>query len=278
MKNHIRVSTLNARSIFKVSNNNTQKAFTKCLRSKTLNINILCLQEVSHIRSNHTSAHLTDEHNRIFQLIFPQSTILLSKHCATIILNPQLKAQNEFITKDERCIAAEIIDLESNSLMTVMNIYAPAQKNGRIIFFREILHLQLLFNKPKKLILLGDFNLHIHNHISQAEKPFYKWISTNLTNCFPFQNEEQPLPTFRTNEQSSIIVYIFCHPAGDICHKPQESRDTKTIVRPLYAFGCHIDAKPTNGPRDLAFQPQDFESKGIYPSITGDSKSILHTQ
>ncbi|KAH8548244.1 hypothetical protein BGW37DRAFT_182862 [Umbelopsis sp. PMI_123] len=28
----------------------------------------------------------------------------------------------------------------------------------------------------------------------------------------PFQNEEQPLPTFRTNEQSSIIVYIFCHP------------------------------------------------------------------
>src|ERR1700716_2986601 len=117
MKSHLRIATLNARSIFKVSNINTQKMYSKYLRSETLNIDILCLQEVAHIRSNHTNSHLSDEQQRILQLIFPHSTIISSKHCAIIILNTHLLAHNEFITKDERCITTDIIDQESNYMM-----------------------------------------------------------------------------------------------------------------------------------------------------------------
>jgi hypothetical protein len=85
MKNYIRIATLNVRSILKSSNNKTQKTYTKYLRSKSRNVDILCLQGAAHIRSNHIDEHLTSEHYRRLQLIFPDSTMILSKHCALLL-------------------------------------------------------------------------------------------------------------------------------------------------------------------------------------------------
>jgi mRNA deadenylase 3'-5' endonuclease subunit Ccr4 len=52
---HFRVGPLNARSIFKASNPALQRKFISHLRNRSLSLDILCLQEISHFRADQFS-------------------------------------------------------------------------------------------------------------------------------------------------------------------------------------------------------------------------------
>ena len=54
----LRIASLNARSVFKEADIPLQKFFTRYLHSRSLHIDILCLQEVFTFRSQD---HLTDD-------------------------------------------------------------------------------------------------------------------------------------------------------------------------------------------------------------------------
>ncbi|KAI9490705.1 hypothetical protein BDB00DRAFT_749717, partial [Zychaea mexicana] len=96
--------SLNARSILKEANPTTQSQFTAHLRSKTLNIDILALQEVSHT----CSISLTDHDLQKLSRIFPRSSSCFTKHCGLVCLNPSYFLSNTYVTPDQRCIVSDI--------------------------------------------------------------------------------------------------------------------------------------------------------------------------
>ena len=104
----LRIGSLNARSIFKESHPQTQKEFIAFLKSRSLNVDILCIQETS---SFHSQAHLTESQiHRFHSFLFPQRSSIVTKHCAIVCLRPGLTLDNTGISIDERCIVASVLD------------------------------------------------------------------------------------------------------------------------------------------------------------------------
>ncbi|KAI8968642.1 hypothetical protein BDB01DRAFT_733047, partial [Pilobolus umbonatus] len=101
----IRIASLNARSIIKLSNPTIQRQYAKHLRSRDNNYDILCLQEVV---STTLVGHLSSDSITILQHLFPTSNSIFTKYCAIICINPRYTLCNEFITIDERCITASV--------------------------------------------------------------------------------------------------------------------------------------------------------------------------
>lgn len=213
IKKHMRIATLNARSILKVASPNTQKSFTKYLRSKLLNIDILCLQEVAHIRSHHANQHLTEEQQQRLEYIFPNCATIFSQHCAIIILNHQYSFLNETITRDERCISTSIVNAENKRLYKIVTVYAPSQHHARVPFLNSLLQLPFWSDTSTPLILLGDLNIHLYDQVTLAEKPFCDWLQQNYNDSFSLAENQNGLPTFSRNGHNTTIDYIFCDPS-----------------------------------------------------------------
>lgn len=199
----VKIGCLNSRSLFMQSNPSTFKEFSSYLRSKSLQLDILCLQEVSQFRSQST---LTESQLRSFSFAFPRCSLVVSKHCAIICLNSRFSLIDTEILLDERCIVASVADTQSNVLCKVATIYAPAQSSDRPLFLSQFLSLPLwseVLNTP--WMLMGDFNLHLHS-LSVSRQldvaPFVQWLRTHFTNCHP-----EGLPTFPRS--STCIDYIF---------------------------------------------------------------------
>lgn len=206
--NQCKIGSLNVRSIFKESKQSTRKEFGSFLRSKSLGLGILCLQEVSKFN---LQDHLTDDQIRSFSFIFPRCSFLLSKHCAIIIcLKPGLMLDDCAISLDERCITATVKDSNQKLLCKIVNSYFPANESVRLSFTSQFLGLpfwQDITNSP--LMLMGDFNIHLHDKtVTKHAKisPLMDWLQVNLFNCFP--TGEVTFSPARTT-----IDYLFGHPS-----------------------------------------------------------------
>ena len=136
---HIRIGTLNTRSIFKASYKTKRKEFSSFLRTFT-GVDILCLQEVSHF---HSQVSLSDDQIRSFSFLFPRCSFVVSKHCAIVCLKPGLSLDSTVVALDERFVAASVMDAQQNVLCRVASVYVPAQSSDRPQFLDSFLSLPL---------------------------------------------------------------------------------------------------------------------------------------
>lgn len=210
----LRIASLNARSIFKDADRNTQRLFLSYLKSSSLSLDILCLQEVS---AFHRQDHLTQEQRHYFiNFLFPRCAVLFTKHCAIICLNHNYHLDNDIVSLDERCLSANVIDKSTNTtICTIINIYGPAQQADRLPFLDHFMSLPYvdLVSDLLPTFLLGDLNLQLANlEDSCSDERFqvwYEWISTNFSNCFP-----EGRPTFQRQDFRSTIDYVFSNDIG----------------------------------------------------------------
>lgn len=205
-----RIASLNARSIFKDADKNIQRLFLSYLKSSSLSLDVLCLQEVS---AFHGQDHLTEEQCHYFrQFLFPQYSVVFTKYCAVICLNRRLTLENAVVSLDERSIGVTVKDTITNSVLcSILNVYGPAQTAERLHFLDEFLASPLLhsFSEEFPCFFLGDFNLKIKQLTESCFdlrfKEWYQWVSDTFSNCFP-----EGQHTFQRGESRSTIDYIFC--------------------------------------------------------------------
>ncbi|RVS88944.1 endonuclease/exonuclease/phosphatase family protein, partial [Klebsiella pneumoniae] len=205
--NYIRVGSLNARSMFKDSYKTKQREFASFLRAHSTGIDVLCLQEVSHFRSQTT---LTEDQVRSFSFIFPHCSFVVSKHCAIVCLKPGLYLDSTSTILDERCVVASVMDSQHNVLCRVASIYAPAQSSDRPEFFDSFLtspQWDDLASHP--WFIVGDFNVNVHvpsEVRGDSISAWYEWLSVNFNNCHPEGVRTRP-------QSNNTIDYIFSHTA-----------------------------------------------------------------
>ena len=121
IKNYVRIATLNARSILKVANPQHQKSYTKYLRSKQLDLDIICLQEVTpHQPTKDTSCQLTSKQSKRLEMSFNNKDMIYTKHCAVICLNQKYHLTSSGIAKDGRCIFSTLIDTQNNNICNLI--------------------------------------------------------------------------------------------------------------------------------------------------------------
>lgn len=122
-----RIVSLNTCSIFKEADISIQKTLIHHLCSRSLNVDILCLQEASAFR---TQTHLSaEQQNQFHSFMFSYCSSLLLKHCAIIYLNP---FTNMSIFLDERCIYASVCELTIVSFVK-LSTFMP-QLNPLIVY------------------------------------------------------------------------------------------------------------------------------------------------
>ncbi|CAO3611948.1 unnamed protein product [Mucor hiemalis] len=204
---NIRIGSLNARSMFKVSYKITQREFASYLRAQSLGLDILCLQEVSHF---HSQVSLSDDQIRSFSFLFPRCSFVVSKHCAIVCLKPGLSLADTDVALDERLVVASVMDAQQNVLCRVASLYVPVQSSDRPQFLDSFLSLSLwseVFNTP--WILAGDFNMRLHSSPSvmtsnSSLSSWYDWLRLHFNNCFPDGSATFP-------RAGTTIDYIFGH-------------------------------------------------------------------
>ncbi|CDH61037.1 hypothetical protein RO3G_01611 [Lichtheimia corymbifera JMRC:FSU:9682] len=190
------------------SNTTTRRSFINHLKSSSLNLDIICLQETSTLtRHSHLTTSQLDQFTRF---MFPGCSSVITKHVAIICLRPSLSLDSTLVSMDERVAVASVKDQHHHTVCRVINVYAPADHNVRQDFLCTFLSLPFVQEvDTDPWILLGDFNMNLHsNSVIQkpSVKPWYEWIMTHFNNCFP-----QGLPTFTRGDSRTTIDYVYGH-------------------------------------------------------------------
>ena len=202
----IRTASLNSRSSFKEADKSMQKTFIHHLRLRSLNIDILCLQEVSaFLTQTHLSAEQQDQFH---SFMFLYSSPLLSKQCTIIFLSLSLVLTNMSISLDERCIYASVCDLNYRLVCQVINVYALSQPADRLHFYDSFLSLPFVPEAPTDpFLVISDFNMDfyaIHDHYPLAFRLRFDWLQEHFANCFT-----ERVPTFKSSDCCSCIDYMY---------------------------------------------------------------------
>ncbi|KAI8595423.1 hypothetical protein EDD21DRAFT_313403, partial [Dissophora ornata] len=123
---------------------------------------------------------------------------------------------------NRRTIVASIQSANLVLLLTVCNIYAPAQHRPRERFFCNLLQLPFFAGPTPQAILLSDLNM--RHHESNRYSALQDRVKRNMVDCI-LGSRQSPLPTFlhRSQQSQSTIDYIFLSPdlARDCTHPSQ---------------------------------------------------------
>lgn len=206
--NPTRIASLNARSIFKDANKSMQKQFISYLRSQSLQLDILCLQEVS---AFNTQDHLSHDQIHSFQsFMFPAIPSVVTKYTAIICLNPSLYLDNVAISLDQRIITASVMTASGALICNITNIYAPADRSARVPFYDSLLTMPMFSSvSSAPWLLVGDLNIDITASSIRGNASFRSWLDwlhLYFYNCF-----SESTPTFLRGDSRSTIDYIFGH-------------------------------------------------------------------
>jgi hypothetical protein len=136
-----------------------------------------------------------------------------ARHTAIISLNNKYELEKSFISPDGRCIMTEVIQTSTlTPICKLVNIYAPANRQHRPLFYHRLL--QLLTNtsiNKEDMIIMGDFNLHVYDsHLPAEYLPFLRWLQTHFIDGL-LQQSAVRIPTFTRGESRTIIDYMFIH-------------------------------------------------------------------
>lgn len=273
-KQHIRIGSLNARSIFKGQKKTTQKQYITYLKSREIDLDIICLQELS---SYYSQKHLTEEQEDQLQRMFPNTTMVYSKHCAIICFNKNIKLTNTCITKDERCISTTIQNEQDVTICQIANVYAPAQQQERLDFlesFHELPQFQTVQEEP--WMIIGDFNTTLKENVNTHTRlqNLQQWLKINMNNCFP-----KSIPTFKRGNQRTMIDYMFAHHSlapqitnTQQCYLPSEWTDHALLQLDF------LIQRDDMGPGVWRFNPTLLSNKGFTATISMTLKEFYTNQ
>ncbi|KAK4518752.1 uncharacterized protein ATC70_008974 [Mucor velutinosus] len=189
--------------------------------------------------------------------MFPRCSFVISKHCAIVCLRKDLELTDTAISLDERCVTASVTDAH-HTICKVANVYIPVQKADRHAFLPVLMSMPCWSDiLDSQWILLGDFNIHLHNPVearSPRIKPFVEWLNTHFLNCFPKGTMTLP----RTG---TTIDYVFCPPHmatrmvnAQTHHIPQPWTDHSLLTADLITSGVKL------GPGSWRFNPYLLEN------------------
>ena len=204
----MRIASLNARSIFKDANRPMQKEYLSYLRSHSLHLDILCLQEVS---SFHTQDHLTPmQYDHFHSFMFPSLSSALTKYCAIICLNRSLVLDDISVSMDERVLTASVLTASGSLICKIVNLYAPASRSHRPSFYASFSSLPMFSSVDSDpWLLLGDFNMNVLSSSvlrSSSLRSWLNWVDLHFKIC-----SIDSSPTFIHADHSSTIDYIYGH-------------------------------------------------------------------
>lgn len=256
----LRIGSLNARSIFKEFHHSTQRAFISSLRSRSFQLDVLCLQETSTL-SHHP--HLTPDQLSYFtRFMFPNCSTVVTKHVAIICLRQDLSLDSTLVSLDERVVVASILDQQQHILCQVINCYVPAQSNARPDFLRSFMHLPFVQEvETGPWLLLGDFNMNLHSHALSHHTSVVSWLDwmkLHFENCMP-----QGFSTFTRGNSRTTIDYIFGHYSlmsrltnAQQHHLPASWTDHNLLTIDL------LPARQSFGPGSWRFNPTLLRDEG----------------
>lgn len=204
MLKSIKVATLNARTINKISNPKASRNYHKFL--STQRIGILALQETNiNPHDNNTIRHLNSS--------LRSHTSIWTPDCALLLIHSRLTFLSSSISRDGRAIFAKIgsVDTADKLLFEVCVIYAPSgNPTARTTFFSNLLQ-EPFFDKPgPDVIVMGDFNYH-HHMRNSAPALWKSWLNNHTINTLNPLNT-LPIHTFNNHRNQTTIDYIFMSP------------------------------------------------------------------
>ncbi|KAI8353582.1 Endonuclease/exonuclease/phosphatase [Mortierella sp. GBAus27b] len=200
----LRIATLNARGIDKVTNRSASSSLHKYLGS--LRLDILVLQETNIDPRNSDQLLYLNNSLHVYHAIW-------TSHCAFLLINPKLTFSSSYVLLDQRAIVASIgtVDKDDETIFDICALYAPSGDRGARFSFNNLLQLEFFLRPSTDFVLLGDFNYHHHlRHTAPAR--WKEWINTNAVNVMTPHNT-LPIHTFNNQHHQSTIDYIFMSPS-----------------------------------------------------------------
>ena len=265
----IKIATLNARKINKITNRTATRNFHKYL--STQRIDILALQETS-IQPNDpdTIQHLNKSLHSHHSIWTP--------HCALLLMHSKLTFLSSYVLLDGRAIVASIgsTDTGDKVLFEVCTIYAPSGAQApRNTFYTNLLQLPFFQAPGDDVIVLGDFNYH-HHLRNTAPIAWKDWINNTTINALnPFNS--LPIHTFNNHHYQTTIDYIFMSP--DLAERVTAPSHTYLhndwTDHTMLSCELSLEALAT-GPGVWRLNTSILRDKDYTKQLTADIKEELH--
>lgn len=199
---HLKMGTLNCRSIAKTANPNVRSSFIRHLR--THSFDILALQET------HTDDVLLQQ---TLHQQFQARNSIWSAHCGLICFHPDIEFSNSFISRCGRLINTSITH-RSNLFdpFTLTVVYFPANSGERSSFLTSASITTFFPPTPSRQVILGDFNYSYANHFlslpRRAPQEWLQYIDRFFVDAITSAGQ-LALPTFQNHRGTSCIDYGF---------------------------------------------------------------------
>ncbi|RCI03346.1 hypothetical protein CU098_011968 [Rhizopus stolonifer] len=154
-----------------------------------------------------------------------------SSHCVLVCLSPDFVLSNSFISTCDRIITATVLHATDHfHPLTVSVLYAPATRQDRLIFFRNIAITSSPFfqAEPTNHIVLASSE--ICKHVPFA---WLQFVSRFFVDCLTPLGEAHA-HIFHRSSSSSCLDYIFA--SADI--SPFKASSSIVYIQPLWSDHC----------------------------------------
>ena len=199
---HLKLGTLNCRSIAKTANPSIRSSFIRHLR--THSFDILALQET------HTDNILLQQtlHNQ-----FQAHNSIWSAHCGLICFHLDIVFTNSYISRCGRLINTSVSHRSHLfDPFTLTVVYFPASSGERSTFLSSDVMETFFPTTPSRQIILGDFNYSYANHFPsmprRAPQTWLEYIDRFFINAITPAGQVA-LSTFQNHRGTSCTDYGF---------------------------------------------------------------------